>query len=139
MTNHEETSEGDSVRGVVYMGGLACTRCGKPVDRCLCDVRLVAHGNASIYLLEPENVLVVMVPLAQAMGGNGAPPGFPLLVAYCVESVVEGAAVFDQPVEPKTVDDELLYRMGPAAPARQRLAGVVAELLAAGAGGPHQG
>lgn len=138
MTNHEETSEGDSVRGVVQMGGVVCTRCDKPVDRCLCDVRLVAHGNASIYLLEPEKVLVVMVPLAPAMAGEAAPPGYPLLVTYCVESVVEGAAVFDRPADPKTVDDELLYRMGPAAPARQRVAGVVAELLAAAAGGSDQ-
>lgn len=138
MTNYEEAREGDSVRGVVHMGGMVCTRCGKPVDRCLCDVRLVARRGASIYRLEPEQVLVVLVPLERAVTGNGAPPGFPLLVTYCVESVVEGAAVFDRPVDPKTVEDELLYRMGPAAPSRQRLAGVVAELLAAAAEGPRQ-
>lgn len=136
MPNHQGTLEGDSVRGVVYMGSVVCTRCGKPVDRCLCDVQLVAHRpGASIYRLEPEQVLVVLVPLEQALSRNDAPPGFPLLVTYCVESVVEGAAVFHHPVDPKAVDDELLYRMGPAAPGRQRLAGVVAELLAAAAQG----
>lgn len=131
MTNEELTREGEWARGMVPMGSVDCSRCGKPSDRCLCDVQLVSRRpGAAIYRLAPEQVLLVLVPLGGALAPDDAPPGFPMLVTYCVESVVEGAAIFDRPVEPRVVDGELLYRMGPAAPARQRLAGVVAELLA---------
>ncbi|BAS26943.1 hypothetical protein [Limnochorda pilosa] len=112
------------------MAEAVCPRCGKPANRCLCDVLLVARNlGAAIYRVEPENILVVIVPLEKAVVRDGAPPGFPRLVTYCVDAVVEGAAVFDEPADASTVDDELLYRMGPSED-RGRVAGVIAELLA---------
>lgn len=112
------------------MGDAVCTRCGKPAGECLCDVRLVARNmGASIYRLEPEDLLIVTVPLEKAVNREDSPPGFPQLVTYCVEAVVEGSAVFERPVDAAAVDDELLYRMGPS-PDRKRLAGIIAQLLA---------